>query len=92
MKTEVGIDETKFLINGKPTYEGLTYKGRSIEGLLFNSRMIQAIFDDENETTRGTWKYPNTNCWDPDRNTNEFCRAIPEYRAHGMLAFTVGLQ
>ncbi len=92
MKTEVSIERTRFLINGKPTYEGLTYKGHSIEGLLFNSRMIQAIFDDANQETRDTWKYPDTGRWDSDRNTSEFCMAIPEYKAHGMLAFTVGLQ
>ncbi|KPK65130.1 MAG: hypothetical protein AMK73_03850 [Planctomycetes bacterium SM23_32] len=92
VKTEVGLDGTKFLINGRPTYEGVTWRGQSVEGLLLNSRMIQAIFDDANPETRKWWAYPDTGEWDPDRNTGEFCAALPEYRRHGLLAVTVGLQ
>ncbi|MGD2174118.1 MAG: hypothetical protein PVJ27_01855 [Candidatus Brocadiaceae bacterium] len=92
MSTEIAVDGTKFLINGRPTYEGREYEGKPIEGLLFNSRMIQAIFDDECPETRGLWAYPDTGEWDPDRNTDEFCAYLPEYRSHGLLAVTVGLQ
>jgi hypothetical protein len=92
MATEVSVDGERFLINGKPTYEGVTYRGRSVEGLLLNSRMIQAIIDDENPETRKLWVYPDTGVWDPERNTNEFCAMLPEYRRHGLLAVTVGLQ
>ena len=46
--TVVRIDGAKFQINGQPTYKGRTWKVHSIEGLLFNSRMVQAIFDDRN--------------------------------------------
>ncbi len=92
MKTEVAIDGTKFLINGRPTCEGVTWRGRPVEGLLLNSRMIQAIFDDECPQTRPLLAYPDTGVWDPDRNTDEFCAHLPEYRAHGLLAVTVGLQ
>lgn len=92
MKTEVAIDGTRFLINGRPTYEGRAWRGKPIEGLLFNSRMIQAIFDDECPETRPLWRYPDTGAWDPDRNTDEFCAHLPLYRAHGLLAVTVGLQ
>lgn len=92
MKTTVAIDGTDFLINGRRTYAGRQHGGRRIEGLLFNSRMIQAIFDDENPETRRYWAYPDTGEWDPDRNTDEFCAALPTYRAHGLLAVTVGLQ
>jgi hypothetical protein len=63
-----------------------------VEGLLFNSRMVQGIFDDENPDTTVHWRYPDTGRWDPDRNTAEFCAALPEYRRHGLLAVTVGLQ
>ena len=42
MKTEVSIDGNKFLINGKPTYEGISYNGHKVEGLLYNSRMVHA--------------------------------------------------
>jgi len=92
MKTTIEIDGEKILINGKPSYEGIEYKGHSIEGLIMNSRMIQAITDDENPVTRRLWVYPDTNIWDPERNTNEFCKNLPEYRKYGLLGITVGLQ
>jgi hypothetical protein len=92
MSTSVSIDGTGFLINGVPTYQGRVYKGQSVEGLLLNSRMIQGIFDDENPKTAARWRYPDTGEWDPERNTDEFCAALPEYRRHGLLGVTVGLQ
>lgn len=92
MKTEIQIEGNRFLINGRPTYEGVSYKGMPVEGLLFNSRMVQAIFDDECEQTRHLWAYPDTGKWDPDRNTEEFCKMLPLYRSYGLLAVTVGLQ
>ncbi|MDH7571265.1 MAG: hypothetical protein QHJ73_16940, partial [Armatimonadota bacterium] len=92
MRTVVEIDGTDFLIDGAKTYPGRVHEGRRIEGLLMNSRMVQAIFDDECAETRGCWAYPDTGVWDPQRNTDEFCRALPEYRRHGLLAVTVGLQ
>ncbi len=92
MKTTISIEGTKFLINERPTYEGISYKGKSIEGLLFNSRMIQAIFDDECAQTRALWEYPDTGKWDPQRNTDEFRAHLPEYRKHGLLGVTIGLQ
>ena len=92
MQTKIEIDGTGFRINGRPTYAGRAYRGRSIEGLLFNSRMIQAVFDDECPETRSLWAYPDTGLWDPERNTDEFCRMLPVYRAHGLLGVTVGLQ
>ncbi len=92
MTTEIAIAGRKFLLNGAPTYEGMAHQGRPIEGLLFNSRMVQAIFDDENPETAVHWRYPDTGIWDPDRNTDEFCAMLPEYRRHGLLAVTVGLQ
>jgi hypothetical protein len=54
--------------------------------------MIQAIFDDECNDTRTAWRYPDTGVWDPDRNTDDFCRMLPIYRAYGLLAVTVGMQ
>jgi hypothetical protein len=89
---EIAIDGTKFFIDGRPTYEGRTYQGRAIEGLLMNARMVQAIFDDECPETAYHWRYPDTGVWDPDRNTNEFCAQLPAYRRYGLLAVTVGLQ
>lgn len=92
MSTIVGIEGTGFTINGQPTYRGAAFRGTSLEGLLFNSRMIQAIFDDACPETRALWAYPDTGKWDPQRNTDEFCAALPTYRDHGLLAVTVGMQ
>ncbi len=92
MKTTIAIEGNRFYINGKPTYEGRLWQGLPIEGLLFNSRMIQGIFDDECEETRKLWAYPDTGEWDPERNTRELCAALPEYRRHGLLGITVGMQ
>ncbi len=57
-----------------------------------NSRMTNAVFDDENPVTRQLWAYPDTGAWDADRNTDEFIAQLPTYRAHGLLAVTVNLQ
>ncbi|HMO26254.1 MAG TPA: hypothetical protein PKB10_08290, partial [Tepidisphaeraceae bacterium] len=86
MQTCLDIDGVDFLINGRPTYEGVEWAGRRIEGLLLNSRMVQAIFDDEHPETRSCWAYLDTGQWDPDRNTREFCDMLPVYRRHGLLA------
>ena len=90
--TVVEVRGNKFYINGLPSYEGKSWQGNDIEGLLFNSRMVQGIFDDSNEQTRQLWKYPDTGEWDPDRNTNEFVQAMDEWYKHGLLAFTINLQ
>jgi len=91
-KTEVTIRDDRFFINGKPTYAGRTWNGHRIEGLLMNSRMVQGIFDDLNPETISRWAYPDTGRWDPERNTREFIAAMPEWRRHGLLAFTINLQ
>jgi hypothetical protein len=91
-KTEVAIRRDQFLINGTPTYRGRTWKGHKIEGLLMNSRMVQGVFDDRNPETAGRWAYPDTKKWDPERNVREFVAAMPEWRRHGLLSFTLNLQ
>ncbi|MCC6861940.1 MAG: hypothetical protein IT158_25435 [Bryobacterales bacterium] len=91
-RTSIAIRGDAFLINGKPTYAGRSYQGAKIEGLLMNSRMVQGIFDDRNPETRPLWKYPDTGRWDPERNTREFIAAMPEWRRHGLLSFTLNLQ
>jgi hypothetical protein len=90
--TAVGIRGDAFTINGAPTYKGRTWEGKTVEGLLMNSRMVQATFDDLNPATRGRWRYPDTGVWDADRNTREFVAALPTYRKHGLLAVTLNLQ
>src|SRR6266508_959972 len=91
-RTAVEIRGDRFIIDGRPTYASREYKGMRIEGLLLNSRMVQGIFDDFNPETRGRWAYPDTGKWDPERNTREFLAAMPEWRNHGLLAFTINLQ
>ena len=80
-RTEFGISGTGFQVNGRATYEG---KGDA-KGRLMNARMINCIFEDLNPGT----------CPDgfvPDANTDAFIATIPQYKAHGVLAFTIGLQ
>jgi len=90
--TQVTLCGEQFLIDGEPTYKGRTYRGYKIEGLLLNSRMIQATFDDANPETRHRWAYPDSGVYDAQRNVREFLQALPVYRQHGLLAVTVNLQ
>lgn len=91
-RTHVSIQGDQFFINGKPTYEGRTWRGHKIEGLLMNLRMVQGVFDDLNPETVERWAYPDTGKWDAERNVREFLAAMPEWRRHGLLAFTINFQ
>ena len=91
-QTVVSINGDDFQINGQPTFEGRTWQGHRIEGLLPNSRMVQATFDDLNRETVQQWAYPDTKTWDAERNCNEFVAAMPEWKKHGLLAVTVNFQ
>lgn len=90
--TTLSIVGNAFHINGAPTYSGREWRGHKIEGLLMNSRMVQGIFDDMNPETVSRWAYPDTKKWDAERNTSEFIEAMPEWKKHGLLAFTINLQ
>jgi len=90
--TQVTIVGDCFFIDAEPTYRGRTFRGHRVEGLLLNSRMVQATFDDANPETRPYWAYPDTGVWDPERNVREFLEALPAYREHGLLAVTVNFQ
>ena len=90
--TAVSIVGDEFYINGKPTYAGREWNGHKIQGLLLNARVVQGIFDDRNTNTVAHWAYPDTGKWDAERNTREFIAAMPEWRRHGLLAFTINLQ
>lgn len=85
--TRVSITGTDFRLNGE-----VTHPGTAVEGLLLNARMVQAVFDDENPSTRKLWAYPDTRAWDPERNTNEFVHAVPTYAEAGLKAVTINLQ
>lgn len=90
--THVSIQGDEFFINGKPTYEGRYWDGYKIQGLLMNSRMVQGIFDDLNDTTYHYWEYPDTKKWDANRNTAEFIRNMELWRSFGLLSFTINMQ
>ncbi len=91
-RTAISIDGDRFFVNGRPTHEGRSWRGHRIEGLLLNSRMVQATFDDLNPETRARWVYPDTGRWDAERNTKEFIAAMVEWRRHGLDAVTLNLQ
>lgn len=90
--TTVSVSGEKFLINGIPTFQGKSWRGYPLEGLLPNSRMVQGIFDDLNKETFPLWYYPDLKTWDADRNTNEFIQEMPSWKNKGLLAFTINLQ
>ncbi len=91
-QTVVLIRGDAFLLNGEPTYKGRVWNGHKIEGLLLNARLVQGVFDDRNTDTVSHWAYPDTGKWDAERNTSEFIAGMPEWRRHGLLAFTINLQ
>lgn len=90
--TSVAIDGTDWLVNGVPLGQSRTFRDFGVEGLLLNSRMANAVFDDANPFTRDLWAYPDTGVWDPERNVSELIAAMPAYRAHGLRGMTVNLQ
>ncbi|MFI3318423.1 MAG: hypothetical protein SNH88_04465 [Rikenellaceae bacterium] len=90
--TEISIKGDKFCINGVETFKGKSWRGHSIEGLLPNARVVNGIFEDENPETSVQWAYPDTGEWDAERNTDEFIAAMEQWRASGLLAFTINLQ
>tara|TARA_B100000029_G_scaffold351552_1_gene344026 strand:- start:403 stop:1557 length:1155 start_codon:yes stop_codon:yes gene_type:complete len=90
--TKISIEGDKFLVNGTPTHEGATFRGVAIEGLMMNSRMANAVFDDDNEFTRHLWAYPDNEKWDADRNTNELIEMLPTYKSKGLSCIDVNLQ
>jgi len=89
--TTVAISGEKFLINDQPTHAGRSFRGRSIEGMLFNSRMANAIVDDRNPATIGAWAYPD-GPWSAARNTAAFIAALPLYKRSGLDAVAINLQ
>lgn len=98
---ELTIREGSFYQGGAPTYTagaGFPRADERLAGLLLNHRVINGIFDDLSDTHdydgdgRDDWAYPDTGRWDPERNTDLFVQAMPFWREHGVIAFTIGLQ
>ncbi len=106
--TLVGIRGSEFTINGRPTYTpgaGFPHADANVVGTLLNVRAVQAVFDDANYPGQGSASHPyasNTmgavafdypgGKWDPERQTDEFVKALPLWRRSGVLGFTVNLQ
>lgn len=99
--TTLSIDAERFCIDGRATYAGRYYHGRRVEGLLFGVRAAQATFDDENwpavrsydfDSGEHSFAYPDTEQWDPERNVDEFCAALPAWKAYGISCVTLHLQ
>ena len=86
-KTTISIDGLKFRVNGE-----LTHPGTRCEGLLMNTRMVQATFDDLNPETRDNWRMPDGSAFDAEANTEWFCAMLPTYKAHGIDAVTLNMQ
>ena len=91
-KTTVSIDGENFLIDGVPTHQGREFRGTSIEGLMMNSRMANAMWDDENEFTRHLWAYSENDRWRADRNTDELIDMLPTYKSKGLDCIDINLQ
>lgn len=89
--TSISIRGEHFLLNGTPTHAGRSHGGRSIEGMLFISRMANAVVDDRNPATIGAWSYAD-GPWSAERNTREFIAALPLYRRCGLDAVAINLQ
>lgn len=88
-KTKLTIKGTKFYINGKLTYSSIENSNPETQGLLMNARFIQGIFDDKAD--RGRFNRFGRD-FDPDRNTDDLIKALPEWYSYGLRAFTVGFQ
>ena len=89
-ETTISISGKNFYINNKKTYSSSTFP--HVPGLLINSRMINAIFNNSNTEYNYLFEYPDTGKWDPIRNVNEFIGNLSLYKSYGLLSFTVGLQ
>ena len=90
MTTRISIEGERFLVNGVPTHAGRSFRGRSIEGRLFLSRMANATVDDHNPATVGVWAYGD-GPWSAERNTREFIATLPTYHRHGLDAVGINL-
>lgn len=89
MKTVLGIQDDRFLINGRLTYSELPNANAKDHGLLMNARMIQGIFDEKEDVKRFD-RYGKH--FSPDQNTDELVAALPQWYAKGLRAITVGFQ
>lgn len=85
VRPALSIQGDRFLFDGQ-----LTNPRAAAEGLLLNSRMVQAVIDIENGPHE--FAYPDTGAWDAERNVSEFLEGLAAYAGHGLNAVTVNLQ
>lgn len=90
-KTAYKIENGEFYINGKLTYSEIPHGNPKVQGLLFNARFINGVFDDANPDNAGKYDRFGRK-FDRDRNTDELIRALPAWYDAGLRAITVGLQ
>lgn len=88
-RTKIEIIGEHFYINGKKTYSEIKNNTPDVHGLLMNARFIQGIFDDKVDRTRFN-RFGKV--FDPEQNTDDLIKALPEWYKYGLRAFTVGLQ
>jgi hypothetical protein len=82
----VSIQGERWLFNGR-----VMNRGTAAEGLLLNSRMVSATFDDENPQTRALFARDGVP-YDADAQTDRFIAALPSYAAHGLNAVSLNFQ
>ena len=75
-RTHVSIQDGHWHINGH-----VTNPGAAAEGLLLNTRMVNAVFEDTSNAD-----------FDADTNTDELIAKLPAYARSGLNAITLGLQ
>ena len=88
-KTVLSIKSDKFYINGSLIYSQIKDSNPDAWGLLMNARFIQGIFDDKADKRRFNRFGRN---FDPEQNTEELIKALPEWYQYGLRGFTVGFQ
>jgi hypothetical protein len=90
MKTRLSIQGNKFKINDRLVYSEIPGSSPDVRGLLMNARFIQGVFDDKAAPERFA-RFGRVK-WDPERNTDDLTKALPEWYSYGLRAFTVGFQ
>lgn len=90
-QTRYEIRRQDFYINGRKTYAELAGGDPNMQGLLFNTRFIQGLFDDRNPDNAGKYDRFGKR-FSPETNTDELIAALPAWYEKGVRAITVGLQ
>ena len=90
MKTKISIKGNQFLINDKLVYSEIENANPKSLGLLWNMRLIQGVFADLFGPDNLV-KLCNAH-FEPEKNTDDLIKALPEWYAYGIRAITVGFQ